>query len=151
GDELIVAGRRGFVGVFSVADGAAGPSLTVPGRLGVAVTRNGTSIAIGCQDRSVRVWDAKQDSVPMCLQGHDGAVNAVAFSPDGLTLAAGTSAGSVTLWHVPSWQETGRFETPMDVINDLAFSVDGSRLAIAGGMNSDEGRIVLWDTKSADD
>ncbi|MBI3839098.1 MAG: hypothetical protein HY288_14350 [Planctomycetia bacterium] len=149
GDELVVGGD-GFVAEIDVSDGAMRVAFRPRQLWRVTASPDGRLLAAGCLDRAIRVWDREQAKEVACLQGHDGAVNALAFAPDGKTLAAGTSAGSVALWHVPSWQELGSSKTSLAAINDLTFSADGNTLAIGGRTANDGGQIILWETNSAD-
>jgi WD40 repeat protein len=151
GDELVVADGDGFVAQFNVADGATNVTLRPRQVSRVTASPNGRPLAAGCLDRAIRIWDREQGKEVACLQGHDGAVNALAFAPDGRTLASGTSAGSVTLWHAPSWQELGSFKTSLAAINDLTFSAQGNTLAIGGRTANDGGQRILWETKTVDD
>jgi WD40 repeat protein len=151
GDKLLVAGAESHIAIYEVADGAARTSLRSRQCLRVAMSPSGKLLAAGCSDRAIRICDAETGIELTCLQGHDGAVQSLAFSRDGQTLAAGTSAGSVALWHVPSWQELGSFKTSVTIINDLAFSPQGKTLVIGGQADDRGGQVVLWTTKDVDD
>jgi WD40 repeat protein/serine/threonine protein kinase len=147
--ELVSMGAAGFTGAFKVSDGSLQGSFTVPQRVCAAVSPDGTTLAAGCFDRALRVYDMKSGTESACLQGHDGSLQAMAFSPDGRTLVAGTSAGSITFWHTPSWQQTGTFKTALEPINAVAFSADGSELAIGGRTADGKGGVLLWPAKPA--
>jgi WD40 repeat protein len=147
GRELVATGAAGFIGLLKVSDGSLQSSFTAPQRVCAAISPDGATLASGCLDRALRVYDTNGGTESACLQGHDGSVQAVAFSPDGRTLAAGTSNGSITFWHAPSWQETGTFKTRLDAINSVAFSADGAELAIGGRTESNEGNLLLWPAK----
>ena len=77
--------------VWDVATGrpwatlACPPSETSPAKL--AFSPNGSRIAAGGRDRSVRVLDAQNGRELLALRGPTGTVMCVAFSPNGQTLA----------------------------------------------------------------
>jgi WD40 repeat protein len=150
-DKLIVVGTDNFVFVSNASDGAIAVTIKTPQLLRVAISPDGHLLATGHADRAVRIWDSETGTELTCLQGHDGAVQALAFSPDGQTLAAASAANSVTFWHVPSWQELGRFKTSLAAIKDLRFSSKGNTLAIGGRTEGDTGQVLLWETKPTDD
>ncbi len=147
-DKLVVVGTNQLVAVCNVADGSVHGSVPSVQPLRATLDPGGRLLATAHSDRAIRIWNAEKGTELTCLQGHDGAVQALAFSPDGRTLAAGTSAGSVALWHVASWQELGRFTTSLAAVRDLAFSPRGETLAIGGRTATDEGQVVLWETKA---
>jgi WD40 repeat protein len=144
GRELVATGAAGFTGLLKVSDGSLQCSFTAPQRVCAAISPDGATLATGCLDRALRVYDFNSGTESACLQGHDGSVQTLAFSPDGRTLAAGTSNGSITFWHTPSWQETGTFKTRLEVINSVAFSANGAELAIGGRTESGESNLLLW-------
>ncbi|HYH66619.1 MAG TPA: hypothetical protein VD866_18130, partial [Urbifossiella sp.] len=55
-------------------------------------------LATGSHDETVKIWEAKTGKMLVSLQGHTGAVTAVAFSPDGTRLATGTDQGELRVW-----------------------------------------------------
>jgi WD40 repeat protein/serine/threonine protein kinase/Flp pilus assembly protein TadD len=75
------------------------------------------------------------------LQGHRGAVQDVAFSPDGRMLASGGLDGTVRLWEVATGRELRTLTAESDAINCVALHPDGKILA-AG---SASGLVTLWD------
>ena len=82
------------------------------------------------------------------LQGHTAMVRSADFSPDGRVLATSSgdagSAGEIILWDPGSRLEIRRLHGHRYSVNALQFSRDGS-LLLSG---SDDGTVVIWDTKN---
>ena len=98
----------------------------------IAFTRDGTRVASGSLDGTVRFWDTAtwNELSPLKLPAR---VRAITFSPDGNTLAVGTMNSQVTIW---DWK-SGRQETALDISvgqeeGALLFTKDGTAL-LAGG------------------
>ena len=64
----------------------------------MAFSPDGTTLASGGYDRTVRVWEVETGMSLATLKGHSDWVRSVAFSPDGRTLASGSRDGTVLLW-----------------------------------------------------
>jgi Tol biopolymer transport system component len=94
---------------------------------------------------SRRRWarpDALAGQQRKVLEGHAGAVMAVAFSPDGRRLATGGTDRRVLLWNVDAAETPQVLLTPhRRAITSVAFSPDGSQLATTGYDNT----LQLWD------
>ena len=77
---------------------------------------------------------------PIVLKGHNGRVQAIAFSPDGSTLASGGIDNKVRLWEIPG----GHPKLTLNMIGaaeSVAFSPDGAILAAGSNI----GDIFLLD------
>ena len=79
------------------------------------------------------------------LQGHDGGVQSVTYSPDGQTLATAGRDNTAKLWRL-SGEPLATLNGHDDVVWSVTFSPDGETLATA----SRDGTIRLWDTKGAE-
>ncbi|WP_119068296.1 eIF2A-related protein [Aggregatilinea lenta] len=110
----------------------------------VAWSPDGTMLASGSDDMSVRLWDVASGEEVRVLRGHEDYVNAVAFSPDGNTVASASYDGVVKLWSAATGQEIKQMEADEADVTDLAFSPDGKLLA-ASGLG-----VLLWDVASGD-
>ena len=80
------------------------------------------------------------------LEGHEGKVTGVAFSPDGSFLVSGSEDGTVRLWDVSRGHEVQRLET-QSRINTVAYRSDGHYLAAGEQKVSTDGgsKVYVWE------
>ncbi|MBN1678675.1 MAG: WD40 repeat domain-containing protein [Anaerolineae bacterium] len=118
----------------------------------VAFSPDGTLLAAGEQDGTVRIWTLNvagitiADSDPLVLRSASNRVTSVAFSADGALLAAGGQDNVVRLWEVASGSALKPLEGPTGPVNSVAFSPEESLVA-AG---SDDGRVYVWNAATGD-
>ena len=107
----------------------------------VAFSSDGTKIASGSSDSTIRLWDLASGKELSVLRGHESEVVSVAFSPDGKTLASGSYDKTIRLWNLASGKEITVMRGHESRVTSVAFSPDGTKLASAG----DDWTIRLWD------
>jgi WD40 repeat protein len=124
--------------------------LTPLGRLprvrAVAVSPDLRLVALGCEDKTARVFDAETGRRLSALTGHESQVLALAFAPDGKTLAAG-SFTDVRLWDSAAGEVRTNLKGHRHCVTALAFAPDGKTLASAEGYFTTRrpAEARLWD------
>lgn len=117
----------------------------------LAFSRDGSLLAVGSRDGTIRVWDCPGWRLRETLTMPEGLeAAALAFSPDGQLLVAG-NLGSLAIWTIDSLTPRGaRFaskasQSVLDArltVESLAFRTNGKTLVGAIGK-----RAVLWDVR----
>jgi len=120
-----------------VLKGHSGPVNTI------AFSPDGTTLASGSSDKTIKVWKLESGDLIYSLEGHDLGVFSMAYSPDGKTIFSFGFDNKLIFWDA----DTGRLRR---VIKDqkkvfaVAFSKDG-RIAAYG---NEEGNIQIIDIRN---
>ncbi|MEM7306440.1 MAG: protein kinase [Planctomycetota bacterium] len=101
-------------------------------------------LAVGYENGVVLLWDYAARELLYALEGHDGAVHDLAWSPDGDLLASASEDGDVRLWRALDGEGLRVLSGHEGAVYAAEFSPDGSLVATG----SDDGRVRIWDTSS---
>jgi hypothetical protein len=111
--------------------------------LAAAWNKDGSRIAAGNEDGTVRVWDTTTQKEVLVLTGHTRAVRGVAWSPDRESSRILTVAedGTARLWDSTTGADLLTLDTPERMNVSAAWSSDGKKILIA----SSNGDVFVWD------
>jgi WD40 repeat protein len=110
----------------------------------VAYSPDGSRLASGSWDRTVKVWDAIQGTEFRTLRGHTAIAAASAFSPDGSRLASASWDQTVKLWDTRSGLAVATLRGHTGHAISVAYSPDGLQIASA----AEDQTIKVWDARS---
>ena len=111
----------------------------------VAFLGDANRFAAGGHDYATAIWDAKIPAAPLfTLEGHESAVQAVAYSVHGPWIATGSADKTVRLYDADTHDLIRVYKGSKDFVTALAFSADGKMLAVA----SLDGAIRIYSTSS---
>jgi WD40 repeat protein len=101
---------------------------------------DGAWLAVTDEQGTLRIWQPHRDSGRTVLNGHTGAVRAVAVAPDGGWLVTAGVDRTVRIWDAPGG--TCRTQRPdyAEWVDHIAIPPDGSWLATAG-----KDLVRIWD------
>jgi WD40 repeat protein len=113
-----------------------------------AIDPEGRYIATGSMDGAVRVGPVSEDREPHLLLGHEGAVIAIAFSPDGRWVAS-MDRDDIRLWPMPDPEEPPFHTLPYDELlarlDALTNMVAVRDPASATGWTTEAGPFPGWE------
>ena len=113
----------------------------------VSFSPDGTCMASGSDDNTVRLWDASTGEELHTLDGHAGEVTSVSFSPDGTRIASGAGDKTIRLWDAATGEELHTLRGHAKYVTSVCFSPDGTRIASGSGDKT----IKLWDASTGEE
>src|SRR5262249_18418199 len=116
---------------------------------------DGTTLATGDRDGTIRLRDPETGRVKTVLRGHSAAIDVLTFAPDGRRLASFAelvakppqkASSEVYLWDLSSAKVLARIDGVSDRIAvELRFGAQGERLWERAETPTDGRRLRLWD------
>jgi hypothetical protein len=91
----------------------------------VVFSPDGSRVASGSGDNTVRVWDVQTGECQHTLEGHSGSVSSVVFSPDGSRVASGSDGKTVRVWDVQTGECQHTLEGHSGSVYSVVISPDG--------------------------
>lgn len=174
GKRLATAGSDGSIKLFDPSTGKQLETLGVVhagGARSIAFSADGKLLATGGQEKTTKIWDVSGEKpvLKQTIEGGDGPVTAVNFSPDGSQLAIGfglpKKPNAIHLVEVATGKVVGKLPGHTDVVHYVLFHPKTAHLASGGAdsmirtwdldekkqVNADEhGEPVMWLTISPD-
>ena len=114
----------------------------------VAYSTDGTKIALGSDNGTVKLWEAETGRLLAILSGNMGAITDVKFSPNGTTAVTlsipedETGGNVIKLWNVKRGLTIATLDSRVYSARYIAFSPSGEMLALPSRDNT----ISLWNT-----
>ncbi len=150
GKRFVTGGSDGSIKIWDVGTAKLAATLGVVhsgGVRAIAVSANGKWMATSGVDKTVKLWDATaaKPTLLRVLEGHEGPVLTVTFSPDSKRLATGSGLAkkpnAIRVWDVATGKLTYKLAGHEDAVHHLVFHPKSEHLASGGS----DGKIRVWD------
>jgi len=103
--------------------------------------RDGSALATGGQDKTIRIW-RMPNGEPLCtIRGHTDWVSCLAFSDQSDILASGSEDATVRVWGVPGGTLISTLDGHRGAVRCLVFH-PGQEMIASGG---EDGQVFVWE------
>jgi WD40 repeat protein len=154
GKRLVSGGKDGIITIRDTDTGQRmmqpiGPKMNygwdvLPAVMSLVMSPDGTRIAAGNADATVKIWNDSNGAQLRLLTGHGDVVTSVVYSPDGRTIFSGSADGTVRTWDAESGQPLRALKSRSGQVLSVAISPDGKRIAAAGSGDA----VVIWNANN---
>jgi WD40 repeat protein len=110
------------------------------GAISVSFSPDGSLIASGSLDKTIKIWRVSDGSLVRTLTGHTNRVESVTFSPDGSLIASGSDDNTIKIWRVSDGSLVRTLKGHTSYVISVTFSPDGSLIA-SGSLDE---TIKIW-------
>ncbi|MAT15963.1 MAG: hypothetical protein CMJ46_11920, partial [Planctomyces sp.] len=110
----------------------------------VVFSSDGSFLASGSDDNSIKIWDARKGKALHTINGHEKSITSLDFSPDGKYLASGSIDHSVKLWDARNASLIATLAGHSNSVLSVAFSPDGKYL-VSGSLDK---TVRFWGVNS---
>ncbi len=98
-------------------------------------------LATGSRDDSAIIWDLERGQPAFTLDGHEGDIEALAYSRDGRVLVSASRDATARVWNATDGTLTTTLVGHEGWVSVVAISTDGTRIATGDSKHS----VRLWD------
>ncbi len=109
-----------------------------------AFSPDGSRVASGSYDRTVRIWDVLTGETVKTLAAHEAPVLGIAYSPDGSTIASSSADKTIKLWDLQTGEVAKTFTGHSSPVTRVVFTAGGDQLISA----AEDGQLRVWPISS---